>query len=36
MIRRSRVVLNAIALGLGLYLLLDAVEDRVCRWTRTA
>ena len=24
------------ALGLGLYLLLDAVEERVCRWTRTA
>ncbi|MDX9833990.1 MAG: ABC transporter permease [Desulfobulbus sp.] len=24
------------ALGLSLYLLLDAVEERVCRWTRTA
>ena len=24
------------ALGLCLYLLLDLVEERVCRWTRTA
>ena len=27
---------HKIALGLCLYLLLDLVEERVCRWTRTA
>ena len=29
-------IVGMAALGLSLYLLLDAVEERVCRWTRTA